>query len=197
MAVQEGPTSIRVSWSLPIPLGDIAWYRIYYRGASSGSVNVNSGSTDNYLLSGLQNGGTYDISIVPIFSSHIGIFLHTSITLGKNDIHCVQWKLCISYPSVPAPGQPSIIVTSITSTSISLSWSVPSGSVVTSYEVMWRALSRGDEANDDGGSGTSGSITSTSYTIQELESNTIYSVSVTVTNIAGTTVSQPINITSM
>ena len=62
---------------------------------------------------------------------------------------------------------------------------------------MWQALSSGDEANDDRGSGTSGSITSTSYTIQELESNTVYSVTVTVTNAAGSTVSQPIIITSM
>ena len=68
--------------------------------------------------------------------------------------------------------------------------------MVTSYEVIWRALSSGDEANDDGGSGTSGSITSTSYTIPELESNTVYSVIVTVTNAAGSTVSQPIIITS-
>ena len=93
---------------------------------------------------------------------------------------------------VPAPGQPTVRVTSITSTSISLSWSVPSGSVVTSYEVMWRALSSGDEANDDGGSGTSGSITSTSYTIQELESLTIYNITVTVINAAGIAVSRPI-----
>ena len=57
---------------------------------------------------------------------------------------------------------------------------------------MWRAISSGDEANDDGGSGTSGSITSTRYTIQELESNTVYSVTVTVTNAAGIAVSQPI-----
>ena len=102
-----------------------------------------------------------------------------------------------TYPPVLLPGQPTVNVSSISSTSISLSWGLPSGSVVTSYEVMWRALSSGDEANDDGGSGTSGSITSTSYTIQELESNTVYSVTVTVTNAAGSTVSQPIIITSM
>ena len=66
-----------------------------------------------------------------------------------------------------------------------------------SNEVMWQALSSGDEANDDGGSGTSGSITSTSYTIQELESNAVYSVTVTVTNAAGSTVSQPIIIPSI
>ena len=62
---------------------------------------------------------------------------------------------------------------------------------------MWRALSSGDEANDDGGSETSGSITSTSYTIRELKSITVYSVTVTVTNAAGSTVSQPIIISSM
>ena len=196
MAVQEGPTSIRVSWSPPTPLGDTTRYRIYYSGGSSGSVNVSDGSTDNYLLTGLQNGDTYNVSIVTVSkhsTSNAAIVL--DITLGKNDVHWYSGSRIIhTYPSVPAPGQPTVNVTSISSTSISLSWSVPSGSVVTSYEVMWRALSSGD---DDGGSGTSGSITSTSYTIQELESNTVYSVTVTVTNAAGSTVSQPIIIPSM
>ena len=64
MAVQEGPTSIRVSWSPPTPLGDTTGYRIYYSGGSSGSVNVSDGSIDNYLLTGLQNGESYTISIV-------------------------------------------------------------------------------------------------------------------------------------
>ena len=94
------------------------------------------------------------------------------------------------YPLVP--GQLTVRVTSTTSTSISLSWNVPSGSVVTSYEVMWRALSSGDEANDDGGSETSGSITSTSYTIQELESFTIYNITITAINADGIAISQPI-----
>ena len=64
MAVQEGPTGIRVSWTPPNPLGDTTGYRIYYSGGSSGSVNVSGGSTDNHLLSGLQNGASYTISIV-------------------------------------------------------------------------------------------------------------------------------------
>ena len=109
----------------------------------------------------------------------------------------------ISCLPVPVPGQPSISgVTGITATSISLSWSVPSGSVVTSSEVMWQVFSSGggsgstSEAADDDGSGTSGSITSTSYTIQELESGTNYSITVTVANAAGSTVSHPILITT-
>ena len=64
MAVQEGPTSIRVSWSPPTPLGDTTGYRIYYSGGSSGSVDVSDGSTDNYLLTGLLNEESYDISLV-------------------------------------------------------------------------------------------------------------------------------------
>ena len=64
MAVQEGPTAIRVSWTPPTPLGGTTGYRIYYSGGSSGSVNVSGGSTDNHLLFGLQNGVSYTISIV-------------------------------------------------------------------------------------------------------------------------------------
>ena len=64
MAVQEGPTGIRVSWTPPTPLGDTIGYRIYYSGGSSGSVDVSGGSTDNHLLTGLQNGVSYTISIV-------------------------------------------------------------------------------------------------------------------------------------
>ena len=68
MAVQEGSTSIRVSWSPPTPLGDTTGYRIYYNayGGSSGSKDVSNGSTDNYLLTGLQNGDIYTISIVTL-----------------------------------------------------------------------------------------------------------------------------------
>ena len=88
MAVQEGPTSIRVSWSPPTPLGDTTGYRIYYSGGSSGSVNVSDGSTDNYLLPGLQNGESYTISIVAT-SQHLpseSIAADMEVMLGE-DIH--------------------------------------------------------------------------------------------------------------
>ena len=74
MAVQEDLTSIRVFWSPPTPLGDTTGYRIYYNDSdSSDSVDVCDGSTDNYLLTGLQNGESYTISIVATsehFHSH-------------------------------------------------------------------------------------------------------------------------------
>ena len=65
MAVQEGLTSIRVSWSPPIPLGNTTGYRIYYSDSdSSDSVDVSGGSTDNYLLTGLQNGNIFNLSVL-------------------------------------------------------------------------------------------------------------------------------------
>ena len=75
-------------------------------------------------------------------------------------------------------------VGSITASSISLSWSVASGSVA-SWEVVWRETDRGTESS-------SGSLTGTSYTIDQLESTTIYTVTVRASNVAGTTDSQPI-----
>ena len=87
--------------------------------------------------------------------------------------------------SVLLPGQPSVSVTSITAASISLCWSVPSGSV-TSYEVMWRETDSGATEM------TSGSLTDTSYTIEQLDSTTIYTIIVTATNQAGDTDSLPI-----
>ena len=75
-------------------------------------------------------------------------------------------------------------VSSITASSISLSWSVASGSVAT-WEVVWRETDKGTESS-------SGSLTGTSYTIDQLESTTIYTVTVGASNVAGTTDSQPI-----
>ena len=75
-------------------------------------------------------------------------------------------------------------VSSITASSISLSWSAANGSVA-SWEVVWRETDRGTESS-------SGSLTGTSYTIDQLESTTIYTVTVRASNVAGTTDSQPI-----
>ena len=66
MAVQDGPTSIRVTWTPPSPLGDTTGYRISYTGGggSSDSVDVDGGNTNSHTLMGLTNGETYTISIV-------------------------------------------------------------------------------------------------------------------------------------
>ena len=98
MAVQEGLTSIRVSWNPPIPLGDTTGYRIYYSGGSSGSEDVSGGSIDNYLLTGLQNEDSYNISIVAT-SQHFfsdDVYVVQKVTLGEY-IHCISFQLVNMY----------------------------------------------------------------------------------------------------
>ena len=71
-AVQDGPTSIDVSWTPPTPLGDTTGYIIYYTNdddTDSGSVDIDDGSTEQHTLMNLQNGDTYTISIVAASSS--------------------------------------------------------------------------------------------------------------------------------
>ncbi|CAI7996888.1 hypothetical protein GBAR_LOCUS1984, partial [Geodia barretti] len=78
---------------------------------------------------------------------------------------------------IPAPGQVLVSVSSITATSISLSWSVSSGRVA-SWEVVWRPTDRGTES-------TSGPLSGTTYTIHYLDPSTIYTLTVSATNVAG------------
>ena len=57
-AVQDGPTSIRVSWTEST---DATGYRIHY---TSRNETVSNGSTETHTLTGLMNGETYTISVV-------------------------------------------------------------------------------------------------------------------------------------
>ena len=86
-AVQNTVTSIQVSWT---PSPDAFGYRINYsNGGSSDGVDVSGGSTDNYPLTGLQNGESYTISIVAtseLFPSEsvevtIGLGMYTYIII--------------------------------------------------------------------------------------------------------------------
>ena len=88
---------------------------------------------------------------------------------------------------IAVPGQPSVSVGTTTATSISLSLSVPTGSEVDSYEVMWST----NECPDDVDEG-SATITETSYTIDGLRGNTSYTITVSATNSAGTSPSDSV-----
>ena len=84
MAVHEGLTNVRVSWSPPSPLGDTTGYRISYSGGSSGSVNVSDGSTNTHTLTGLVNEASYTISIVGTSQHYYSDAIHhLNIGLGK------------------------------------------------------------------------------------------------------------------
>ena len=60
-AVQDGPTSIRVSWTQS---SNGTGYMIHYTSVSdSGSETFSNGSTETHTLTGLVNGETYTISV--------------------------------------------------------------------------------------------------------------------------------------
>ena len=80
----------------------------------------------------------------------------------------------------------SITVDSTTATSISLSWTISTGSEVTSYEVMWQ-LSGSDVIFTATLTGSA-----TGYTVEGLESGSIYSITVTATTTSGTITSTPL-----
>ena len=65
-AVQDGPTSIRVSWT---PSSDATGYRIHYTSSrgDSGSEDVSGGHSDSHTLTGLVKEDTYTISIMATF----------------------------------------------------------------------------------------------------------------------------------
>ena len=96
MAVQEGPTSIRVSWSPPTPLGDTTGYRIDYNDSdSSDSVDVSGGSTDNYTLTGLKMESTYTISIVATSEHLPSDAVDDQVTLSETLITQCSTVLCM------------------------------------------------------------------------------------------------------
>ena len=83
------------------------------------------------------------------------------------------------------PGQPSVTVDSTTATTISLSWSVPSGSVVTSYVVMWQRDTSVCPGDDEGSMSVTMTAISTSRTITVQQEDSDYIITVTAVNTAG------------
>ena len=88
---------------------------------------------------------------------------------------------------------PSVSVVTTTATIITFSWSVPSGSVVTSYEVMWQRDTSVGCSEEDGSSRTitTNSI-STAIAISGLEEDSLYRITVTAVNSFGSMTSNPV-----
>ena len=94
------------------------------------------------------------------------------------------------YSTWLVPGMPIAEVNSVTATTISLSWSVPSGSV-DSYMVTWERNTSGDCPVENRGNRTFTNGYS-SYTIEELEENSNYTITLTAINAAGSAVSDSV-----
>ena len=198
MAVQEGPTSIRISWSPPSLQGDTSGYRVFYSGGSSGSVDVSGWYTDKHLLTGLLNGAMYSISIVGTSNHFPSEEVEYSHSIHLSEFFKLYLAPCIDTlhstvlcTPVSVPGMLTAVVSSTTESTIHLTWSVPSGSVVDNYEVKWERDTSGECPDEDVGKAT---ITHglTSFSIRQLEESSTYNITVTANNIAGSVVSDPV-----
>ena len=101
-AVQDGPTSIRVSWAPPSPLGDTSGYRIYYTrgGGSSDSVDVD-GFSNTHTLMYLANGETYTISIVGRSSTSATVLPSTPVSAGDVALGSLYKLVEFTFCSLP------------------------------------------------------------------------------------------------
>ena len=70
-------------------------------------------------------------------------------------------------------------------TSISISWTITTDTVVTSYEVMWQTNNIGGCSGGSDMDSTTITDDSTSYEIMGLEEDSTYSITVTASNSAG------------
>ena len=89
--VQDGLSSIRVTWTPPSPLGDTTGYRIDYinGGGSTVSVNISDGTMKTYTLSGLLRQDTYTLSITAT-SEHL-----SSTTLSVDPIKLGEFNTIV------------------------------------------------------------------------------------------------------
>ena len=188
-AVQDGPTSIRVTWTPPSPPGDTTGYRISFTGGSD--VDIDDKTTNSYTLTGLTNGETYKITIVSVTpNTPTSSPADVEVTLGRKNLllNNLYYNNYFPLPSVAVPEKPTIDQDNIVATanSISLSWTVPPDA--TESEVTWelsgqtrrRAVPQDNDM-------TSGRLPKdqNSYTISGLRSCTSYDITVTVFNPAG------------
>ena len=95
-AVWVGPTSIRVSWTPPSPMGGTSGYRIYYNraGGSSDSVDVDGGNTNSRTLMGLTNGETYTIYVAGTSSSS-GVLPSPPVSAGDVALGKSKTAVCM------------------------------------------------------------------------------------------------------
>ena len=192
MAEQEGLTDIRVTWTPPSSGAN--GYIIFYDNSAgtNGSEPVDGGSTDSHTLTGLQNGATYTIAIVATSQHLPSEAIERVIVLGK--VYMMVICDCfITTPAITVPPPDMLTVdreaAELGPTTITLSWTVPDGSVVTGSLVMWELASSGGSSaravRDDGSGSELLDGTIRRYTIRGLRSSTTYHITVTLINPAG------------
>ena len=182
-AVQDDATSIRVTWIPTSPLGGTTGYMISFTGgSSSGSVTLSVESANSYSLTNLTNGVTYTIlfstiSVVP-FNKSLVVPLGKYCWLSVCDIYNLRFS---TVPSAP------VVNTSptVTSIAITITGSVPSGSVVTGLVIQWQRDTSVGCSYTNMSSVTVIGNSFTGHTVGGLGPGNRYTITVTAFNAAG------------
>jgi glucose/arabinose dehydrogenase len=119
-----GPTSLTISWTAPTTGTNYA-YQVQYRidGTTTFSNFTLTTTATTQVITGLNSNATYDVQVYAFNAAGNGIPSTLIVT---------------NTALAPTPGQvTSLVVTAETSTSVSLSWTAPSGSGLT-YQAQYR-----------------------------------------------------------
>ena len=89
-AVQSGPTSVSVSWTAPTSGGPVTRYDIYY--VANGGPSTSGGSTNltSYVLTNLQAGVRYNMSVIAVGTSLPSLSFNVILTLSEFCIIIIQ-----------------------------------------------------------------------------------------------------------
>ena len=83
-AMQSGSTSVSVSWTAPTSGGPVSRYDIYYGANGVPSTSGGSTTSTSYVLTNLQVGVQYDISVIAVGSNIPSQGASVILTLGES-----------------------------------------------------------------------------------------------------------------
>ena len=196
-ATAESSTVISVQWDGLTPCrrinGLIVKYRVRYTAQPDGMTqSIDQTAAGDWRsgaetsLTGLTPSTRYSIQVAAVNEETDGGLFSDAIITMTRELICVRTTILLNIVNL-VPEEPSISVNSVTSTSISLSWT-SGGSEGVSYEVMWTSDECPDDVEDQGRYITSG----TSYIIDNLREGSSYDITVSATDSAGAAPSDPV-----
>ena len=100
-AVQSGPTSVSVSWTAPTSGGPVTRYDIYYVANGGPSTSGGSTTSTSYVLTNLQVGVQYNISVIAVGTYLPSQSASVVLTLSKFDVIIIKIK--VNHSSLPPP----------------------------------------------------------------------------------------------